>query len=231
MDALKNMETVWPSAGRALELLRGSRVNFDGPTISQPCNSPDRPKRVADQSFETNSALERSHPHLQRPGCTPVRQNTYRPTSYADLSEGFLDAFNLNTATPSTSSLPYYSSHERWPSNSYTASSFPGPLLAMPELYSPGVIDDQSSGVRYRNQIADDPASNSARYSQHWSDLSPFPQLGPTFGASSLQADPDAMLQSPYVSSQYNLYSKSLCKPSSNIELIPDIYSRYLKYP
>jgi hypothetical protein len=207
MDALENMKTVWPSAGRALELLRGSRVNLGEPIISQPCNIPDRPKRAADQSFETDSALERSHPHTQRPSYMHARPNTYRSSSYPDLQDGLMDVFNLNTATPSGGSLPYYSSHERWPSNSYTAASFPGPLLAMPELYSSGLVDDQASGIRYRSQVADDQASNPARYSQYWSDLSSFPQLSPTYGATSMQADPGVMPQPPYMSGQYNLYT------------------------
>lgn len=209
MSALENMEIVWPSAGRALELLRGSRVNLDEPIVSQSSNISDRPKRAADQSFEVDHALERNHSHSQRPSYIDSRSNTFRSTNYPDLGDGFLDSFNLNTATPSTSSLSYYPSHERWPSNSYTAASFPGPLLAMPELYSTGLVDNQVSGMRYRSQqVADDPASSSARYPQYWNDLS-FPQLGPTYGPASMQADQGAIPQSPYMSSQYNLYSES----------------------
>jgi len=207
MSALENMETVWPSAGRALELLRGSRVNLGEPITSQPCNIPDRPKRAADQSFETDNAPELSHPHTRRPDYIHPGPNTYRSSSYPDLQDGFMDVFNLNAATSSSNSLPYYSSHERWPSDSYTAASFPGPLVAMPELYNSGLVDDQASGIRYRSHVADDQASNPARYSQYWGGLSSFPQLSPTYGATSMQADPGSMPQPPYMSGQYNLYN------------------------
>jgi len=208
MEALKNMEVVWPSAGRALELLRGSKVNLEEPMLSQPYNFPDRQKRAADQSFESDSVVGRGHPDNQHLNCMSARSNAYRSSSYPDLEEGFLDAFDLNTATSSTSSLPYYSSHERWPSNSYTAASFPGPLLAMPQLYNTGLVDDQAAGIRYRSQqVADDQASGSARYPQYWNDLSPFSQLSSTYGAASMQTDQGAVPQSLYMSGQYNLYN------------------------
>jgi hypothetical protein len=208
MEALKNMEVVWPSAGRALELLRGSKVYLEEPMSSQPSGLPDRHKRGADQSFETDDASERDHPDSQRHDYMAARPNTHRSSSYPDLQEGFLDAFDLNTATSSTSSLPYYSSHERWPSNGYSTASFPGPLLAMPQLYNTGVVDDQAAGIRYRGQqVADDQASGSARYPQYWNDLSPFSQLGPTYGAAPMQADQGAVPQPLYMSGQYNLYN------------------------
>lgn len=206
MDALRSMQTVWPSAGRALELLRGSKVNADEPLQPELSNFPDRQKRAADPSFDTDNMLERSTLPAQR-GSYITRPNPYRSSSYSDLQDGYLNGFNLNTATSSTSSLPYYPSNDRWPSShGYNSAPFPGALSTsvLPQLYSTGLEDPS----RYRNQQNPDSqaGNSSSRFPQYWNDLSTFPQLSSAFGGipDNNATDPP----SAYMPDQYNIYSK-----------------------
>jgi hypothetical protein len=216
MDALKYMEVVWPSAGRALELLRGSKVNTKQLLPTRPSQLPERQKRPADSSFDNEDALEqRGHLPSPRANYVPARSNPYPPSNYPAVQDNYLDGLDLNQATSSTSNVPFYSSHERWPSTSYAAAQFPGPLSTsvLPQLYSTGLVDDQSSALRYRSQQrVNEQASSPGRYPQYWNDLATFPQLGSTYGTVSAQPESGPMTQpvSLYLPDQYNLYSESL---------------------
>jgi hypothetical protein len=215
MEILETMEVVWPSAGRALELLRGSKVNTEEPLPSRPSLLPDRQKRPAD-SFDSDDASEqRGHLPNPRTSYVAARSNPYPSSNYSAMQDGYLDDLGLNHSTSSTGSLPFYS-HERWPSNNYNAASFPGPLSTsvLPQLYSTGLVDDQSSDMRYRGQqpVADQ-TSGQGRYPQYWNDLTTFPQLGSTYETVPSQSDQGgAMTQPPplYIPDQYNLYSEYL---------------------
>lgn len=215
MDALQSMEVVWPSAGRARELLRGSKVNTEEPLPSRSSQLPDRQKRPADRSFDNDDALEqRGHLPNLRTTYVPVRSTPYSPSDYPAIQDGYLDGLDLNQATSTTSGVPFYPSHERWPSNSYNTAPFPGSLSTsvLPQLYSTGLVDDQASNLRYRGQQnVEEQASGPGRYPQYWNDLTTFPQLGSAYGTVSAQSD-QSMTQPPslYVPDQYSLYSKSL---------------------
>jgi hypothetical protein len=212
-DALQSMEVVWPSAGRALELLRGSKVNTEEPLPSRSSQLPDRQKRPADRTFDNDDALEqRGHLPNLRTTYVPARSTPYSPSNYPAIQDSYLDGLDLNQAASSTSSLPFYPSHERWPSNSYNTTPFPGSLSTsvLPQLYSTGLVDDQASNLRYRGQqTVDEQASGPGRYPQYWNDLTAFPQLGSAYGTVSAQSDQGPMTQSPslYVPDQYNLYN------------------------
>jgi hypothetical protein len=213
MEVLKTMEIVWPSAGRALELLRGSKVNTDAPSLpSRLSQLPDRQKRPADSFNSDDVSEERGHLPNPRTSYVPARSNPYPPSNYP-AQANYLDSLDLNQAASSPSALPFYSSHERWPSNNYNAAPFPGPLStsALPQLYSTGLVDDQTSDMRYRGQqTVADQTSGAGRYPQFWNDLTTFPQLGSTYGAVSSQSDQGAMTHPPplYIPDQYNLYSE-----------------------
>jgi hypothetical protein len=214
MEVLKTMEIVWPSAGRALELLRGSKVNTEAPSLpSRPSQLPDRQKRPADSFGSDDVSEERGHLPNPRTSYVPARSNPYPPSNYPAPQDGYLDGLDLNQAASSTSALPFYSSHERWPSSNYNAAPFPGPLSTsvLPQLYSTGLVDDQTSDMRYRaQQTVTDQTSGTGRYPQYWNDLTTFPQLGSTYGAVSSQSDQGAMTHPPplYIPDQYNLYSE-----------------------
>lgn len=213
MDALKDMAVVWPSASRALDVLRGSKVNTEKLLPSRPSQHPDRPKRPADRSFD-NEDVSEQRGHLPNSHATylPARSNPYPPSNYPVIQDGYLDGLDLNQATSPTNGLPFYSSHERWPSNNYNTTPFPGPLSTsvLPQLYSSGLVDDQ---VPYRSQqpVADQ-INGSSRYPQYWNDLTTFPQLGSAYGTVSTQSDHGGGMGQPplYIPEQYNLYSESL---------------------
>lgn len=201
------MQVVWPSAGRALELLCGSKVHQEISTTSRVSNLPERQKRTADSSFENADMVERSE-------YLPSRSNPYPDIQDAP---GFLDEFGSYTASSSSSSLPYYpSSQDRWSSGSYNAAPFPGALSTsvLPQQYSTGF--DPTSSSRYRTQQNHDgqpPAA--ARYPQYWNDISTFPQLSTAFGSS---GDGNAHHPSSmYIPDQYSVYRKSIT-PSAQPE-------------
>lgn len=213
MDALKSMEIVWPSAGRALELLRGSKVNTEEPLHTQPPQLPDRPKRSADPSFDDDDALEqRDHLLNLHNSYAPARSNPYPSSNYPPIQDGYLDDLDVNQTTSSTNSLSFYSSHERWPSNNYTTAPFPGSLSTsvLPQLYSTGLEDDRASNLRYRaQQVVNEQTGGQGRYPQYWNDLTTFPQLGSAYDTVSTQQDqgPVAQPASLYLPDQYTIYN------------------------
>lgn len=214
MNALESMEVVWPSAGRALELLRGSKVNTEESLPLRPTELPDRQKRPADSSFDNDDALEQRG-HLPNPRTNYVpRSNPYPLSSYPTVQDGYLDGLDLNQSSSSTNNMSFYPSHGRWPSNSYTTAPFPGPLSTsvLPQLYSTGLVDDQASDLRYRSQqVVDEQTNGVGRYPQYWNDLSTFPQLGSSYGTGTAQQDQGTLTQptSLYLPEQYSLYSES----------------------
>jgi len=215
MDALRYMEVVWPSAGRALELLLGSKVPSEEPLPPRPSQLPDRQKRPADHSFDDNDALEQRDPlPTLRTSYVPARSNSYPSSHYPPVQDAYLDGLDLNQSTSSASNLPFYPSHQRWPSNGYTAAPFPGPLSTsvLPQLYSTGLVDEHVSDPRYRGQqTVNEQPNGPGRYPQYWNDLATFPQLGSAYGTVTTDADQGPMAQpaSLYLSDQYNIYNNS----------------------
>ena len=199
MDVLKAMQIVWPSAGRALELLCGSKVYQEHLTTSQASSLQERRKRTADPSFDNIDMTQRSQYLHSRSNLYP---NVQDPPA-------FLDEFGINTASSSPSSLQYYRPEDRWSSNNYNSAPFSGALSTsvLPQQYSTGF--DPSSSSRYRTQQNHDgqPATTN-RYPQYWSDISTFPQLSTAFGTS---GDGNANHPSSmYIPDQYSIYRESI---------------------
>jgi hypothetical protein len=117
MELLKHMSTIWPSAGRALELLQGSRVHSISNGIVLPPTI--RPKRSADQSLDNTFSGEVSDEKIDHGAADgDVR---YHPAStvYA-IPQGhaptFTSPYNWTDTVPFTDGLtttsglyPYYS--------------------------------------------------------------------------------------------------------------------------
>lgn len=111
LAVLKEMQTTWPSAGRARDLLNGVRVQVDS-NIPPLVHGPDRQKRAADDAFG-----ERSSDVLQREAFGDVLQRERAPqnSGIQEISTRMMAhmlGLDIPGIEPSTS---YYPGYEWWP--------------------------------------------------------------------------------------------------------------------
>ena len=172
MEALRKMDVVWPSAGRAWELLNGNKVNLLGHS----------PKTYS------NHPIERQQ-HHKRPADTQLPDNASRNgcgSQASGFNQVFTDGANDMGTYPSLvdpiNQSPYYD-YSRWMGGSdllgNTATNSLSTSL-LPQQYSTGFVSGGvgrgSQGHRHRGN---DP---STRYSQPlWTDHSTMGQLDPTY--------------------------------------------------
>lgn len=157
MDALKRMELVWPSAGRAWELLEGAKDDLDYSTSFATVVR--TKKRTADESFdlanleEAASQLERATARIPHDFGAPSTTNGHAYGSVIDID------------TP----LSSYFTYDRWSGDN--ALGFPMGLSTsvLPQQYSTGFLDERLLHGVHRTPGAVDA---SGRYSQIWSDYS-----------------------------------------------------------
>ncbi|KAH7929237.1 hypothetical protein BV22DRAFT_1029679 [Leucogyrophana mollusca] len=228
MDALQEMEVVWPSAGRARELLRGSNVMCEDSEPSRLQYQSDRHKRAAEHAVDGEDAYERSQLHTAPPG-----YSHWRPPSGFIGQDDFAGPGSMSVPPPPSSgssslnNVPYFSSYERWPSDNSNYLSFPGTISTsvLPQMYSTGLIDERlPHRVSSQRMNGYDPqgghggGGNSSRYPQFWNDYTSFPQMGMAYGGISPQQQPGQVPatnaehhppeSSIYLSSQYgNIYN------------------------
>lgn len=114
LTALKKMEMIWPSAGRAWALLEGAKVQFDN-AAPMAQHADDRRKRQADDAF----GQEKSSDVLSRGAFGAVDQQP--PSSpgqgIQDMSTRIMAhmlGLDIPGIEPSTS---YYPGYEWWPRN------------------------------------------------------------------------------------------------------------------
>lgn len=157
MGILEMMETVWPSAGRALELLRGSSVHLNGINLASLTNGSVRRKRSAQYS------LDESEERLAHP--TSLSYSSV----YLDQSERYPDPSQPQQAGMSFA-IPYWTN----------AAPFSNPMStsALPQVYSTGLVDDQRS--MYGNTSMPQGNIQGGRFSNptYWNDYSTYSQLG-----------------------------------------------------
>jgi len=215
------MEVVWPSAGRALELLRGSKVNQEAYDFIKSSSRRVRNKRSAERSLD--DAFERGHLPNTAPNYSDLRAEPFGSASFSAAEEVYPK--DLDLQAPSANHTTYFPSHERWPSSSSLA--FAGTLSTsvLPQLYSTGLVDDcLSSGIsRMPSAVDQSGHGNSNRYPQYWNDYSTFPQLGMAYGGvpapspapashtpplhSSASHTPPIQPPNVYFSELYNVYN------------------------
>jgi hypothetical protein len=111
LAVLKGMQTTWPSAGRAWDLLNGVRVQVDS-NMPPLVHGPDRQKRAADDAFG-----ERSSDVLQREAFGDVLQRERAPqnSGIQEISTRMMAhmlGLDIPGIEPSTS---YYPGYEWWP--------------------------------------------------------------------------------------------------------------------
>ena len=204
MEALQKMEIIWPSAARALELLRGAKFIRGDPEFPLATATSDRQKRAAehhlDDSFDRKHSSSGDHINYQHP---PTR--SHLPAQYVDNAypnSGYI----APNPVPQTSNF-------QWQGE--TLSSFNGSLSTsvLPQLYSTGLVDDRSptnyNNHRDNTHVEHPPQSQAHRYPQYWNDYSTFSQLD-----TSAYAEPAPITQQTapvnaqiYIPEQYSVYS------------------------
>ncbi|KAJ6622771.1 fungal-specific transcription factor domain-containing protein [Mycena sp. CBHHK59/15] len=212
MDALRAMEIVWPSAARALELLRNSQANLeaaDGAALAATPPHKRMHKRSATQPLD--DAFER--PKHSADDYLTLRAQNYAPSAYA--ANGHYAHHHhapLDVEGPGGRS-PYYQqppAYDRWPAEAggMGALAFQGALSTsvMGPAYSTGLVDE-----RHRAHHHGDATEPHYPQQQYWSDYAAFPQLGTTYGGLPDQAtlavhpaEPQMYHQLP---EQYNMYT------------------------
>lgn len=214
MDAMKRMEVVWPSAGRAWELLDGARDNLTDV----------EPERIADLSGRRNKRTA---------GDSFSEAADGEMARGPDVVQGFPAAVGYHPAgLPFSSngqpSPPYFGTYERF------ASDIPLTLSTsvLPQQYSTGFGSER--GVPGDEHVQSS-MSAQGRYPQYWSDYTlgqPSSMLGSMYGMSILppqvphgcghpqqhgqHPQPTSQQQqlpgesSMYMGDQFNLFSESL---------------------
>ncbi|KAH7923243.1 hypothetical protein BV22DRAFT_1093249 [Leucogyrophana mollusca] len=129
LTALKEMETIWPSAARAWDLLNGVKVQVDS-NLTPLVHGPDRQKRGADDAF----GREKSSDVLQREAFGTLERKDHAPQSTGGVQDistrmmAHMLGLDIPGIEPSTS---YYPGYEWWPRTnqgapqSYVPSSAP----------------------------------------------------------------------------------------------------------
>ncbi|KAJ7778867.1 fungal-specific transcription factor domain-containing protein [Mycena olivaceomarginata] len=188
MDALKEMEIVWPAAGRALELLRGA---------------------IADAE-DVNSGINTGGGDAS---ASRVRKRSAEQTlddSFVPPANGAADNF-LSLRPARSSQSAYYpagsSPFERWPTEDGGAAlAFQGALstAVMGPAYSTGLVDE-----RHRAPAHEGEARFGQQLPQYWNEYSAFPPLEP--GYADLQDPALAVHGEPqiYPLHDFGLYSQN----------------------
>ena len=157
MDALQDMDAVWPAALRAYELLRDcDPLNKDtskqfkyGQLVARQ-SGPERQKRAAEHAADSEDVYQRSQLHMPCPnGGSLAPSQSYaqpwRSTQFASIPQetgpGQPGDFPPTSSIPTGQSSSYYP----WPSDGASYVPFPGTLSTsvLPQMYSTGLIDDR----------------------------------------------------------------------------------------
>ncbi|KAA1474412.1 hypothetical protein DENSPDRAFT_328671 [Dentipellis sp. KUC8613] len=179
MEILRNMSIVWPSAGRAWELLNGSNVNIAGAKMEMAnlVTGPAPRKRSAEHFLEDSHFFAGAPPPSHRTSVPshgfPVAPNVAPPSAVSPTTHGVSGNGN---------GIPYYTSYDRWPGDNM--GSYNGSLSTsvLPQQYSTGFVEE-----RARQAPADQSSSHAQRYPQYWSDYSTLNQLSTPYGVPLLQ--------------------------------------------
>lgn len=227
MDALQDMDAVWPSALRAYELLRGcdplnkkaSKGAQFGQLVTRQSGQ-ERQKRAAEHAADSEDAYQRSQLHVpSSSGLAPPQPyaQPWRSTQLTPMSQG------AGPGQPGDfSPTSQHSSYYPWPSDGTSYVPFPGTLSTsvLPQMYSTGLIDERrpphtltssqhaqtrSNGHSVGGVVGGGQggyeSTNGGRYPQFWNDYTSFPQMGMAYGQSPgapAQGQEGVFLNGPY---------------------------------
>ncbi|KAK0469332.1 fungal-specific transcription factor domain-containing protein [Desarmillaria tabescens] len=202
MEVLKAMAVLWPSAGRAHELLRGAEVNFGHQIRSaEPLKPVDRYKRPAEGSLDDRSVGMQTYTNM-RPSNNYTASNLHPPQAFPA---------NGTTDVQYTQSSSYYSNYDRpWASeHSSQHVPYPGPLStsALPQVYSTGLADGRPS----LNRTVSHGMEHHPRYPQYWNDYSTYSPLdhGVEYPQTGAVHEPQNPLTHLFMPEQYNVYNNT----------------------
>lgn len=207
MDVLQRMSIAWPSAGRAWELLYGSKANLKS-TVG-PLSITDivrTQKRSADHFLDDDVSLYRVELHPTTQGDRPEVLHS-QPPPEPESSLG--------------SSQNFYPLCDRWPGEG-SLNNFSGNLSTsvLPQQYSTGFFDRRGV-VRGSNASSaaevdigphqESPPVGRRGYSRYWNDYSALGQLGAPFASPIAPEGPQHQQQQHHsqgypISGQYSLY-------------------------
>ncbi|KAI9432934.1 fungal-specific transcription factor domain-containing protein [Lactarius indigo] len=204
MDALLRMSVAWPSAGRAWELLHGSKANIQNAVCSPPTteNSPIKTqKRTADHFLNGDPSIYHVDLQSATRGLGAVHDQLHQQ--------------HESTLSGPQNFFPLY---DRWPGEG-NLNSFPGSLSTsvLPQQYSTGFVDrgpvrssNANTATGVGNSSQQEPPLGRRGYPRFWSDYSALSQLGAPF-ANPLDHEnqqlPQPHSQTYPMSSQYSLYA------------------------
>ncbi|KAF9245870.1 fungal-specific transcription factor domain-containing protein [Melanogaster broomeanus] len=149
LAALREMQTTWPSAVRACDLLNGVKVQVDS-NLAPLMQGPDRQKRGADDAF----GKEKSSDFLQREAFSDsaAKERTTSTTGIQDISTRMMAhmlGLDIPGIEPSTSYLPGY---EWWPR---TTSAIPPPYQQPPQSITSASSSESLLSMHYPSAQGD----------------------------------------------------------------------------
>ena len=158
MDTLNKMQVVWPSAGRAWELLYGAKDNFnEDQQMAPPVRRPN--KRATDE--RPDNIMQVTTPHESHP-VAGLPSHFAPPTAYANPA---MEAPGSNDESP----LAFYTTYGRWSSDNNLLST-----SVLPQQYSTGFVDERTAaaGLHRQSQILGDDGGQGRFTPQYWNDYS-----------------------------------------------------------
>ena len=214
------MQIVWPSAGRALELFRGAKVDPSqdssdlAPLINPPSDA--RHKRSAEQPLDDLFTVSHHRSTSNRFNeIHPVRRTNTQQQQQSNFSSGIQGFASDNyLITPSLTGSNMVPSNYSWQGGGMNTNNIDTHLstAVLPQLYSTGLVDENVRIHSNFNQQTTNPSSR--RYPSYY-DYSNFPPLGSVYDVrepiqvSSSQAQSQAVSQM-YIPDNYSIYSKAL---------------------
>jgi hypothetical protein len=237
MRALYTMQIVWPSAGRALDLFRGAKVDPSKDTsdlvpLTNPRSSSDvvRHKRSAEQPLDDSFISHRSTTSNQFDDMHPVsRSNTQQPQQsiFSSGIRGFKFTGDNNYLSTSASLPPLLtdpnmvSSSYAWQGGGINTNNINTHFstAVLPQLCSTGLMDESGlhasriQSSNFNNQLT----SSSRRYHPPpaYYDYSNFPSLGSVYDIPEPNNIQDVSSSQPqsqtssqmYIPENYSIYS------------------------
>ncbi|THH29489.1 hypothetical protein EUX98_g4687 [Antrodiella citrinella] len=159
MDILHRMQSIWPSAWRAYQLIQGSKVHPQDLRASVSPSGLDRRKRSADHALEQHQA----------PLPEPLYRDSQgyaRPPSSAHPQQAYPIRLDISPVEPPTFFPPF----ERWGPDGTPMGNFSGGTLTtsvLPQQFSTG-FDARTRGHSDRS---------AQRFPQYWNDYSAIGQI------------------------------------------------------
>lgn len=165
MDILHRMQSIWPSAWRAYQLLQGSKVQSQDPRVSVSPGGTDRRKRSAENPLEQPQFPESLYRHPPTYARLPPSSH---PPSHAQ--PGYI-ALDMPSPEPQ-----YFSEFDRWgPSAAAGMHNYASGTLStsvLPQQFSTGFVDERVHRSQERT---------AQRFPQYWNDYSALGQMDATY--------------------------------------------------